>query len=114
MDPQDSLVIWSHPVGELQAVESPVDDIRFVIPQAVLWSPCACGNMCTCTYTYNVCTCIHMYTKQNSSYYAPPFSDQQAEVFMCYQKFLYLGAGKIVDNYFNSVAGNIFNTQKAP
>lgn len=33
---------------------------------------------------------------------------------MCYQKFLYLGAGKIVDNYFNSVAGNIFNTQKAP
>lgn len=54
-----------------------------------------------------------MHTKQNSSYYAPP-SVEQAEVFMCHQKFLYLGADKTVDNYLHSVTGNIFNTQKAP
>lgn len=40
---------------------------------------------------------------------------------MSYQKFLYLGTGKIVGNYLNSVwqhcvedPGNIFNTEKAP
>lgn len=59
MDPQDSLVIWSHPVDELQAVESPVDDIHYCDTTG-----CPLVSMCLWEHVHLHLhiQCMHMYT----------------------------------------------------